>query len=103
VPGGGVGLAVGVLSADETAIHFPGLRAIAVADGVIRDGDGPLTFVPDELIGDDPEPVKAGLREAFGRLAELAPDHLLLAHGPPVIGGATEALQAFARGADAGA
>lgn len=99
LPGGGAAIEVGVLSPDEMAIHFPGLHAVAVADGVIRHGDGPLAFVPDELIGADPEAVKAGLRAAFSRIAEeQAPEHLLLAHGPPVVGGATEALLAFADG-----
>ena len=46
---------------------------------------GPLAFVPDHLM-DDPERTKAGLREAYRRLAELEFEHLLLAHGAPFVG-----------------
>ncbi len=50
--------------------------------------------MPDDLIGDDPEPVKDGLRSAYARLAdELAPENLLLAHGEPVVGGAVGVLR----------
>ena len=69
------------------------LSALAVADGVVS-YDG-LRFVPDTLM-DDPEDTKAGLREAYGRLAaELEFDNLLVAHGDPVVGGAREALREF--------
>jgi hypothetical protein len=91
---------VGVLCPDETALRIPVAEgALAVADGVVRDADGPLVFVPDFLIGEDPETVKAGLRAAYGRLADaLEFDHLLLAHGEPWIGGGREALRRFAAG-----
>ena len=45
---------------------------------------------------DDPERTKAGLREAYARLAGLDFDLLLLAHGEPVVGGGSAALRAFA-------
>lgn len=98
LPGGGVALEVGILSPDEAAVHFPSFTAIATADGVIRDGEGPLTTVPDGLLGDEPEQIRAGLRERFGQLAELEPEHLLVAHGPPLVGGAAQALRDFAAG-----
>lgn len=88
---------VDAISPDEFAIHAPGVRALAVADGVTRYGDS-LEFVPDNLM-DDPEETKRGLREAFARLtAELDFDHLLLAHGDPVVGDGREALRRFAEG-----
>jgi hypothetical protein len=87
---------VGALSADEMALHLPEQRALAFADGLIREGDGPLTFVPDGLMGEDPAGVKRGLAAAFARLAELDVDHLLLAHGDPIVGGGAEALRRFA-------
>jgi hypothetical protein len=88
---------VGVLCPDESALEIPSARALAVADGVI-DYDG-LRFVPDELLGEDPEAIKAGLRDAYARLAEAVDfDHLLCAHGPPVIGDGREALRRFAAG-----
>lgn len=97
LPGGIESHEVGVLCPDETAFLIPGeVAALAVADGVVRDADGPLAFVPAPLLGDDPEAVKRGLEEAYRRLCELDFDHLLLAHGQPWIGGARAALRAFA-------
>jgi hypothetical protein len=87
---------VGAICPDESALHIPSLEALAVADGVIS-YDG-LRFVPDNLM-DEPEDTKRGLREAYARLAdELEFDHLLTAHGDPVVGGAREALREFAAG-----
>lgn len=99
LPGGAIAHEVGVLCPDEMALHIPAHRALACADGVVRwPGEDGLTFVPDQFM-DDPEQTKAGLREAYGRLAaELDFDVLLLAHGDPLVGGAREALAAFARG-----
>jgi hypothetical protein len=88
---------VGVLCPEETALHIAaGPGALAVADGVIRRDEGELAFVPDFLLGDDPDAVKRGLAAAYLRLAEeLEFDVLLMAHGAPWAGGAREALRAF--------
>ena len=54
-----------------------------------------LTFVPDSLM-DDPEKTRTGLRAAYRRLLdELEFDHLLLAHGAPVLGTAKAELRAL--------
>jgi hypothetical protein len=99
LPGEVIAHEVDAISPDETAFEIPALRALSLADGAIRtDPDGPLEFVPDALIGDDPEAVKADLRTAFARLLELDFDHLLLAHGDPVVGEGREALRAFVEG-----
>ena len=67
-----------------------------VADGVVQwEPGGPLGFVPDSLMGEDPEAVKASLTAAFTRLLELDFDHLLLTHRQPVIGDGKEALRQF--------
>lgn len=96
LPGGIESLEVGVLCPDETAFRVPGSEsALVVADGVVRNADGPLTFVPDPLLGDDPEAVKRGLGRAYRRLLSLDFDHLLLAHGHPWMGGAKQALAEF--------
>jgi hypothetical protein len=85
---------VGVLCPDESALHIPSVSALAVADGVVHYDE--LAFVSDDLM-DDPEDTKAGLKEAYWRLAsELEFDNLLTAHGPPLVGGAREALRDFA-------
>ena len=86
---------VDAICPDETALHIPRHRALAVADGVVGSGSGEaLEFVPDWLM-DDPEQTKQRLRDAYRRLLELDFDLLLLAHGDPVVAGAHEALAAF--------
>ncbi len=85
---------VDAISPDETALHIPGAKALAVADGVMH-YDG-LRFVPDNLM-DEPKRTKEGLRSAYLRLTdELDFDHLLTAHGEPVVGGARKSLRDFA-------
>ena len=89
-------LEVGAICPDESAIYFAGAGVMAVADGVIKVG-GELAFVPDYLLGDDPEGVKEGLRAAYGGLCTRHEfETLTLAHGAPVVGGARDALGAFA-------
>jgi hypothetical protein len=84
---------------DETAIWFAEQRALALADGLVREPpDGLPGFVPDRLMGDDPEGVKAGLRAGFARLAELAPHNLLLAHGLPIVCDGQPTLERVAAG-----
>ncbi len=97
LPGGVVACELGAICPDETALHVPGKRALVIADGVVRGGphgqQGPLGFVPDSLM-DDPPATKRGLLGACARLlAELDFDHLLLAHGGPVIGDGRELLR----------
>lgn len=95
LPGGVHAHEVDALSPDETALHIPAHRALAVGDGVIRwEADGPLDFVPDRYM-DDPERDKSGLRAAYERLLALDFDRLLLAHGNPVVGDAKERLRAL--------
>jgi hypothetical protein len=93
-------LEVGVLTPEETAIHLDGGGgALAFADAVTRGRDGAFAFFRDSLLGDDPEAVRAGLRDAFARLArEREFTALLLAHAEPVRDGARERLAAFAAG-----
>ena len=98
LPGGVVAHEVGALCPDECALHHAGLRLLACADGLFRGDDGaaPLGFVPDEYMGDDPAAVKRGLVASYERLAtQLEFDHLLLAHGRPLIDDGREALRAF--------
>jgi hypothetical protein len=97
LPGDVIAHEVGAICPDETAFEIPSARAIAFADGLVRFEamDGPLGFVPDSLMGDDPEGVKAGLKEAFTRLLSLDFEHLLLAHGLPVVGDGKERLREF--------
>jgi hypothetical protein len=92
-----VALEVGAICPEETALHLVDANggALAFADGLIRYGDGSLGFVPDLLLGDDPEAVKRGLRGSLHRLLGQRFEHLLFAHGSPLMGGGTAALAAF--------
>ncbi len=95
LPGGVIAYEVGGICPDETALHIPAHRALACADGVVRwSGVDGLAFVPDELM-DDPADTKRALINAYRRLLELDFDLLLLAHGDPVAGDATRALEQF--------
>ena len=89
LPGGVLACELDAICPDDTALYLPAQRALVIADGVVRGGaigqEGPLGFVPDSLM-DDPPATKRGLLEACTRLLdELDFDHLLLAHGSPVI------------------
>ncbi len=63
------------------------------ADGLINYGG--IRFVPDNLIGDNPEPVKEGLRRSYARLLDRRFDALLFAHGEPITEGGMDALKEF--------
>lgn len=81
---------------DDGALHIPSLGALAIADTVVDVGDG-LQLVPDNLMG-DAEAEGRGILEGLAALAErLDFEHLLLAHGEPVIGDGRERLREFAR------
>ncbi len=87
---------VAAITPEETALYVERADgALSFADGLIRHDRGALGFVPDSLLGDDPEGVKDGLRTSFRRLLELHFDNLLFAHGPPLVGGGKQALREF--------
>jgi hypothetical protein len=99
VANGVLALEVGALTPEETAFHIdsaPG--ALSFADAFVNWPDRGLDFVPDELIGDDPEAVKEGLRESFRRLLAHDFDALLVAHGDPMPHGGKAALLKLAAG-----
>jgi hypothetical protein len=82
---------------DDCALHIPSVNALAIADTVINYGG--LRFVPDNLMGDDPEAEKRDMKATLSRLAgELEFEHLLLAHGDPVPGEGRQRLREFAGG-----
>jgi hypothetical protein len=88
-------LEVGAICPDDGALELDaGDGALAFADGLVR-YRGSLGFVPDHLMGDDPEGVKRGLRESLHRLLDRNFDNLLFAHGDPLIGGGKAALRDF--------
>ncbi|MFL5822458.1 MAG: hypothetical protein ACJ764_03350 [Solirubrobacteraceae bacterium] len=93
LPGNAVVYEIGAICPDETALHLPDHRALAVADGVIHYGEE-LGFVPEQFM-DDPEDTKPALRRAYGPMLDLDFDVLLVAHGQPMAEGAKEALRRF--------
>lgn len=87
-------LEVGAICPEETALHIDlGEGLLSFADGLVNYGG--LRFVPDRLLGDDPEGVKRGLRGALRGLLDREFDSLLFAHGDPVLGGGKQALREF--------
>ena len=93
--GGIIAHEVGGICPDETALEIPGVKALAVADGVI-DYDT-LRFVPDQYMDDPPE-TKRRLVEAYDRLSrDVDFEHLLVAHGDPVVLNGRGELRDFVR------
>jgi hypothetical protein len=94
LPGGIVARPVGVLCPEETALHIPlhgGM--LAIGDAIIHQGDE-LALVPDVLLGEEPQAVKRGLKGAFAALLQQGDfEHLLFAHGKPLLGDAPAALR----------
>ena len=89
-------LTMDAISPDDTVLRIGVAEgALLFADSVINHGG--IGFVPDNLIGDDPDAVKRKILERSADLLDEDFDHLLFAHGDPVIGGGKEALRNFAQ------
>ncbi len=87
-------LTMDAICPDDTVLRIGVAEgALLFADSVINHGG--LGFVSDRLIGDEPERVKRTILERTSLLLNEDFDHLLFAHGDPVIGGGKEALRAF--------
>lgn len=92
-------LAFGAISPDDAALHVAlGAGALAFADGLVN-SDG-LGFVSDALLGDDPEAVKTRILAGVRPMLDERFEHLLFAHGDPIVGGGKEALTAFVERAE---
>jgi hypothetical protein len=79
----------------DCVLHVPDLDLLVIADTLVRDESGDLSFVPDQFLGDDAEEEKAHLGEGLKSVVDLDFDHILMRHGPPWIGGARVALRDF--------
>jgi hypothetical protein len=89
-------LEMGALTPEDTVFRLSaGPGALLFADGLIRGDGGSLEFVPDQLMGDDPEEVKRGLLVSLRELLDQDFDALLFAHGDPLPSGGREALRDF--------
>ncbi len=88
-------VANGPIAPDDTVLRLDvEAGALLFADSLLRT-DGELSFMPDSLLGDDPDQVRADITAALGELLDLEFDHLLFAHGDPLVGGGHEALADF--------
>jgi glyoxylase-like metal-dependent hydrolase (beta-lactamase superfamily II) len=89
-------LAMDAICPEDTALRIDASDgALLFADSLIHYGE--VGFVPDNLIGDDPEAVKRVAAERAAALLDEPFDHLLFAHGTPLIGGGKDALRDFAK------
>ncbi|MDQ4071436.1 MAG: hypothetical protein M3088_00980 [Actinomycetota bacterium] len=86
---------MGAIAPDDTVLYIRarGQGLLAFADALIR-WQGEPAFVPDFLM-DEPERTKAGILRALDDLLELDFQHLLFAHGEPLVGGGRSALEDF--------
>jgi hypothetical protein len=92
-----VALEMDSISPDDTVLHVEsGGGALLFADSLIHyDAVG---FVSGRLIGDEPEEVKRRIRERCDALLTKKFEHLLFAHGDPLLGSGREALRGVVRG-----
>jgi len=88
---------MGAIAPDDTVLHIRagGEGLLAFADAIIV-WDGELAFVPDFLM-DEPDKVKRDTLERIEELLTLDFNHLLFAHGDPVIGTGRAVLEDFAK------
>ncbi|MFZ1154620.1 MAG: hypothetical protein WAN93_06925 [Solirubrobacteraceae bacterium] len=69
--------------------------ALSFGDGLTREEDGSLAFMPDELLGENPQRVRAGLLKNLRRMLDEDFDALLFAHSEPVLSGGRALLSDF--------
>ena len=88
--------AIGAIAPDDFALHIDtGPGVLSFGDAIIQ--YGAIGFVPDHLIGDDPEAVKRATVDALERLLDEPFDALLFAHGAPIASGGKDMLAEFVR------
>jgi len=87
-------LPFGRICADDAALHIAlGPGVLAFGDGIINYGE--IGHPPDQLLGDDPEAVKADIVEGLMPLLDEDFDVLLFAHGEPLPSGGKAMLREF--------
>jgi hypothetical protein len=91
-----VALEMDSISADDTVLKVEaGGGALLFADSLIH--HDAVGFVSDRLIGDEPEEIKRRIRERCDALLTERFEHLLFAHGDPLLGSGREALRGVVR------
>jgi len=87
-------LSFGRICPDDAALHIAlGPGVLAFGDGIINYGE--IGHPPDQLLGDDPEAVKADIVEGLVPLLDEDFDVLLFAHGEAVASGGKGMLHEF--------
>jgi Metallo-beta-lactamase superfamily len=85
---------IDLLCPDEYALHVEVAEgALAIADGITNYGS--MGFFADDLLGAHPDRVKEGLRNAYRAQLGRDFDHLLFAHGDPIVGNGKAKLRDF--------
>lgn len=80
---------------DEIALWLPQQAALVFGDAMLRRSDGQLSVCPDSWT--QPAGGAERLRALLGELGQLPVKHVLVSHGPLVIGSGLESLQAAVR------
>jgi hypothetical protein len=94
--GGVRALELGSICAEETALALEVAHgALCFGDGVTREHDGSLAFMPDRLLGDDPRAVRQGLCEQLQAILDTEFEALLFAHAEPILSGGKALLSEF--------
>jgi glyoxylase-like metal-dependent hydrolase (beta-lactamase superfamily II) len=81
--------------ADELALWLPRQAALLFGDAMLRRPSGELRVCPDSWL--QPEGGREQLRALLAELAKLPVEHVLVSHGPPVLGDGAAALRAAVR------
>jgi hypothetical protein len=84
--------ACSVERADEIALWLPAQAALIFGDAMLRRESGQLRVCPDSW--GQPEGGPARLRVVLGELASFPVEHVLVSHGPAVVGDGLESLRA---------
>ena len=95
LPGGLLAVEVGSLSPDDGGLYLESLRALWLADTVVRHStpDSRPGFVADFLM-DDPPATKRGILRALESILETHEvEHVMLAHGDPMLADGGEQLR----------
>lgn len=77
---------------DEVALWLPAQAALMFGDAMLRRESGRLAMCPDSWT--QPPAGSERLRELLGGLARFPLEHVLVSHGPLVLGDGAESLQA---------
>jgi Metallo-beta-lactamase superfamily len=83
---------IDVERADEIALWLPRQRALMFGDAMIRTRAGELRVCPESWT--QPKGGPARLRSLLGALTELPIEHVLVSHGPAVLGDGRASLRA---------